>query len=784
MKLSRPAQSPSRTQPRRTTGSPIPPPPSSNNSLSSVPSLATTSSSSASATPTATTSHHPLAQPPINAGLSTGQSPALPLLTLVPPQVTSLRGSLSRRRSSYPPSQSPGGSSNMFPWVMGGTPNANGYDFGAGIESLSGFGHEVNAAGGSGWTPGTGAWDALLSFDTEPKPSPNKVPTSNLATAEPLNGSPEASMSAVPRAQSDPLSIPSAAPTPYASMSALQPPSFTPARIVQLGADLAWKTALASVVEVDGVGQVALSRILQEIWKRGGGDVITAQCLWPSIIIALAMPADSGPGARIPTPSAQSAMSLQQMYNLSIRHWEPAIFSGLLGLFTSSSSSPPPTTEDMFASQHFGPSTPMKEQDLSQWMNLTPGAWSSQVNPIDVAFNAPKTQADESSAFPFPFNGQLEASGAHRRMSLAKPDGEESHIRGIDEILATMEEGKEEHERAMVSATMAAQSQANETTSQEEQKQPSSRQNSMVQFPTPETDSSNSPPVRQGGKAFSPISMASPFISSGSTSGIIPSSGSSTTTSAPTSVSKAQSKPRPTQQLSMPPVDFIPPPPMCMFFNPSFENLTDGKAGVWRGDLEVRGRGGGKFPIIVVGEKGTEDLWQSHLWSSTLTYPLKPTAPTESYTSTMIPVSHLAREGLIPITMGMVLCNAPPEGIAPYVNMVHGLHAEGVGFHLPCETRLPIVFLPAKFHSNDPLLRLGIAFMGKAGVPYPAAPLSIAAGSRPGDGRGRSSTDEGSEVQKKKRRRLSAPAGATGTGRGSKKRDSLAAGTSRIEEEA
>lgn len=49
---------------------------------------------------------------------------------------------------------------------------------------------------------------------------------------------------------------------------------------------------------------------------------------------------------------------------------------------------------------------------------------------------------------------------------------------------------------------------------------------------------------------------------------------------------------------------------------------------------------------------------------------------TETYTATMIPVSTLAREGLLPVTMGMVLCN--DENINPFVNMVQGLHAEGV----------------------------------------------------------------------------------------------------------
>ena len=42
----------------------------------------------------------------------------------------------------------------------------------------------------------------------------------------------------------------------------------------------------------------------------------------------------------------------------------------------------------------------------------------------------------------------------------------------------------------------------------------------------------------------------------------------------------------------------------------------------------------------------------------------------------MIPVSHLARNGMAPVAMGMVLCN--DVNIDAYVNMVQGLHAEGV----------------------------------------------------------------------------------------------------------
>lgn len=79
--------------------------------------------------------------------------------------------------------------------------------------------------------------------------------------------------------------------------------------------------------------------------------------------------------------------------------------------------------------------------------------------------------------------------------------------------------------------------------------------------------------------------------------------------------------------------------------------------------------------MLIVGEEGSDHLWQSHTWKDELTYPPEP-VPTESMTATMIPVSTLAREGLLPVTMGMVLCN--DENISAFVEMVQGLHAEGV----------------------------------------------------------------------------------------------------------
>lgn len=292
----------------------------------------------------------------------------------------------------------------------------------------------------------------------------------------------------------------------------------------------------------------------------------------------------------------------------------------------------------------------------------------------------------------------------------------------IAEILARMEEDQDDDGPVSVADESKIQSQPSQMSFTELGSQGVNPLDQSFHLPTPETTSSESPNNHNAHNnkiAFSPpTTMSSPFVSAGSTGGVVPTNDNGATKCS------THVKTRPTQ-VPIPPVDFIPPPPMCMFFNPSFENLQEGKSGVWRGDLEVRGRGGGKFSVLVIGETGMDHLWQSHLWPQNLSYPLKPNNSDECYTSSMIPVSHLAREGLVPITMGMVLCNEPADRIDPYVKMVHGLHAEGVAFHLPCENpRLPVVFLPTKFHANDPLLRLGVAFMGKAGLPYPSAPLS------------------------------------------------------------
>lgn len=331
--------------------------------------------------------------------------------------------------------------------------------------------------------------------------------------------------------------------------------------------------------------------------------------------MALAIPADSGPDFRVPNPSAQSAMSLQQLYNLTIRHWEPAIFSGLLGHFASGNMPSPAAlpADRAFQSQHYGPSTPMRDTDLSQWINLTPGAWSAQHDPFVGSTgqsNLFKPQAPEDAGFPFPLTSGEKAEDVGRK-SLANGVVEEDQMgQSIAEILARMEEEQDGDGPVSVAEDeIQTHSQPSRMSFTELGSQRLNPVDQSFHLPTPETTSSESPNNHNAHNnkiAFSPpTSMSSPFVSAGSTGSVVPTNNESGP--GPTKCS-AHVKTRPTQ-VPIPPVDFIPPPPMCMFFNPSFENLQEGKSGVWRGDLEVRGRGGGKFSVLVIGESGMDHLW-------------------------------------------------------------------------------------------------------------------------------------------------------------------------------
>ena len=50
-----------------------------------------------------------------------------------------------------------------------------------------------------------------------------------------------------------------------------------PETMARFGSDLAWKTILGSVVDVDGVGEIDVTKVMLEVWRRGGGDIVSAR---------------------------------------------------------------------------------------------------------------------------------------------------------------------------------------------------------------------------------------------------------------------------------------------------------------------------------------------------------------------------------------------------------------------------------------------------------------------------------------------------------------------------
>lgn len=301
-------------------------------------------------------------------------------------------------------------------------------------------------------------------------------------------------------------------------------------------------------------------------------------------------------------------MAIQQLYNLTLRKWEGPIFSGLLAAYSASSSvAGLPTTVGV---PTYGAATPTREVDLSmaQWTNLTPGLGGD----LDALFSGstgftPRGGSGPSNLSQYEFRNDLFEP---RRASPTESS------RGIDDILREMEEGNEAHEREMARLAGEALDRPQSSNTKSARVSPSA----TFQLPTPETD--NTTPrqgeqsIRQSsvdapeGSYRSPDSMASPFVtaSSGVTSNV--------SLSIPTTAEARGKIRRPSWSrsaaptcLTMPTEAFVPPPPMCMFFSPAFKDLQKGKVGVWKGDLDLKGAGGGVFSTLIVGEESTGHLW-------------------------------------------------------------------------------------------------------------------------------------------------------------------------------
>ncbi|KLT45443.1 hypothetical protein CC85DRAFT_135026 [Cutaneotrichosporon oleaginosum] len=648
---------------------------------------------------------HPLSRPPITASAEQSllntpvEAPSpLPIISAAPAQVAAMRRGLHRRRSSFPPAVgSTVTGANNYPWVVGGTPPASKIGPPTG-DALSGYGNEIGPFSNGISSPA--AWESLLNFDnfeSGTKSNPPFEATFALEGDTVVSTSPKNKLL-----------------TPKKGFGLERTASNSEA----------WRLALNRTVEVEGVGQVGVARILSEVWKRGGPAAVTSQGLWPNVLMSLSL-ATGGSNVHVGTPSASAALSLQALYNVAARPHETNVFAGLLSNYVASTA---PLVVNAFQDgQVYGAWTPTKglSEELSQWTTFTPGEeWPSLSTTLPSGSGlTPRREFSPALGLP-----PIDISDPLDTVPRPGSRGAGDAMTGIDAILAEMEEDERIRESQSVSSS-AGPSQPEWTKSN------STAQASTQASPaTVVTPTENDPFVTRAGtssNAEEPVEymISSPFVSGGSmlssatsASTNIPTVSPETAQTAGTVIAMRGPRPRaPTLQLPLPDVPFIPPPPMCMFFSPSFRDLQEGKVAVWKGDLTIRGRGGGRFNVLIIGEAASGHLWKSHTWPEALTYPSGP-AMTESCTATMIPVSTLAREGLLPVTMGMVLCN--DENIAPFVNMVQGLHAEGVAFHLPMpDTTLPIVFLPAKFDSADPLQRLGIAFMTKGGVPPNAPPV-------------------------------------------------------------
>lgn len=106
------------------------------------------------------------------------------------------------------------------------------------------------------------SWESLLNLDgkfTPASPRDNPLSPAPAPSSRKMGGS----------------LLPDAGPSSRPFLGNL-PPSLSPSRIAQIGQDIAWKTILASMVEVEGVGEVGVAKLLHEVWKRGGGDLVSA----------------------------------------------------------------------------------------------------------------------------------------------------------------------------------------------------------------------------------------------------------------------------------------------------------------------------------------------------------------------------------------------------------------------------------------------------------------------------------------------------------------------------
>lgn len=381
--------------------------------------------------------------------------------------------------------------------------------------------------------------------------------------------------------------------------------------------------------------------------SRGLTLQVSAHYLWPSILIALSPRTDSlPPGVRVSTPCAQASLGLQNLYSLTLHPWESAIFSGLLAAFAAVS-----TTKPSYASSQInavaaarsaldavlgdvsslsGSSKTTKELDSLQRMNIDPVAECSMIG-VGSSIGTDLTPTPHvcptmvggpgASALAFGKVGET-SKEQHWRSSASQTDEGESTM-GIDDLITAMAEDDEEQERQLVALAAAKFSIQGQPSAPAVPTSKAGYADNASHLLTLDTGTLRSPVTgqrrprprsvgssessREGSEKLTPPEFA-PSSFTPATTDASPAS-----TPRATKVAEVESAPAANAglalQLSFPSTPCIPPPPMCMFFSPSFHDLHSGKVGVWKGDLEIKGRGGGIFSVLIVGEEVTGYLW-------------------------------------------------------------------------------------------------------------------------------------------------------------------------------
>lgn len=343
---------------------------------------------------------------------------------------------------------------------------------------------------------------------------------------------------------------------------------------------------------------------------------VTSQGLWPSILMSLSLSRDVGSPANVGTPSGPAALALQALYNVAVRPHEAIVFAGLLSSYVTSTA-PPVVNAFSGDGQVYGAWTPTKglgEVELSQWTTFTPGEeWPSLSSTLPSGSGlTPRREFSPALGLP-PIDISDPLDSATRPESRGPADG----INGIEAILAEMEEDERLRETQSAPNTAISQPEWAKSTSSSH----ASPQTIVASKGSDPFIVGPGPPSMASAGAEEPVenmivSMASsPFVSAGSmlsatsASTNIPTVSSDATESGAMIVTNPRCRPPPSLQLPLPDVPFIPPPPMCMFFSPAFRDLQQGKVAVWKGDLVIRGRGGGRFNVLIIGEAVSGELW-------------------------------------------------------------------------------------------------------------------------------------------------------------------------------